>query len=111
MTQLEDERIKTVSELKRLWDKQGIPKISPVIFIDFSLSMTWNKNAHDIQNIEDNTVIKTIRALNASMSRFLAPGKIPAYRFGCKDSEDFTCVPLDLEHQQSPYFDNFQQVE
>ena len=21
------------------------------------------------------------------------------------------CVPLDLEHQQSPYFDNFQQVE
>ncbi|CAL6053048.1 Copine_I [Hexamita inflata] len=98
-SQVQEAQINTFGQLVRQIRAGNVPWMRMMITFDFSLSNTWagpvyDLNLHDISQLDQNQYIRVLDGIRGMANRFVQNGHIPAYRFGCAQSEDFDCLPL-----------------
>ncbi|CAL6007250.1 Copine_I [Hexamita inflata] len=109
--QVQESAINSFGQLVRQIRANNVPWMRMMMAFDFSVSNTWSgsngKSLHDVSNVNTNAYIQVMNGLRGMVSRFVKNGYIPAYRFGCAQSEDFDCLPLCAPANQNAQFEGF----
>ena len=89
--------------------EMAVSSFRMMVAFDFSLSNKW-QNLHQVADPMKNGYMQVLGGLSCIAKRYVKDGAIPAYRFGCKDSEDYRCVPLCSPQKPGPEFASFEEM-
>ncbi|CAL5985345.1 Copine_I [Hexamita inflata] len=109
--QAQEQSIKSFGQLVRQIRANNVPWMRMMMAFDFSVSNTWSgsngRSLHDLSDLNRNPYVQVMNGIKGMVSRFVKNGQIPAYRFGCYQSEDFDCLPLCAPANSNAQFENF----
>ena len=101
-----DDKIKTIGQFTRKMQEMAVTQFRLMVAIDFSISNQWQK-LHQLSDPARNGYLQVLGGLAGIVRRYVKNGYIPAFRFGCRQSEDYDCVPLCAPQNPNPNFEGF----
>jgi len=96
------DEFKNYEQVKTALEKAGLEHVDLIVAIDCTKSNTWNgkrtfenKCLHHLSHSNQlNPYQQVLQAILHTLKEFETHGEIPAFRFGCSQTEDHSVLPL-----------------